>query len=162
MLISELMAAELASEMDMTRKLLARIPADKLAWKPTDNLHTIGWNASHLAEIAGWVALMVQGSEWDLAPVDGPAYVTPEVTDINQLLKLFDHNLAESLAALQGVPDAVMSEPWSLKMGGATLFTVKKGDCLRKWVFSHTAHHRGILSVYLKMVGVPFSSIYEE
>ncbi|MCZ2341979.1 MAG: DinB family protein [Bacteroidales bacterium] len=156
------MATELADEMAMTRKLLARIPADKLAWKPTDDLHTIGWNAGHLTEIAGWVDLMITGSEWDMAPVGGTAYVTPEVTDTEQMLKTFDNHVAASLAALEGVPDSVMAEPWSLKMGGVTFFTMKKGDCLRKWVFSHNAHHRGILSVYLRMVGVPFSSIYEE
>ncbi|QEL13602.1 DinB family protein [Limnoglobus roseus] len=162
MLISELMVPELAAEMAMTRKLLARIPDDKLGWKPADGLHTIGWNASHLADIAGWVPLIVTGDGIDLAPVDGPAYVTPEATDTKQLLVIFDENVAKSLAALAGVPDAIMDEPWSLKMGGQALFTIKKGECLRKWVFSHTSHHRGILSVYLKMVGVPFSSIFEE
>jgi uncharacterized damage-inducible protein DinB len=75
---------------------------------------------------------------------------------------MFDERAPQAIAALRGVPDDVMEQPWSLKMGGQVLFTMRKGDCLRKWVFSHSAHHRGILSVYLRMAGVQFSSIYEE
>ncbi len=75
---------------------------------------------------------------------------------------MFDVNGKNALAALQGVPDSLMDEPWSLKMGGQIIFTMKKGDCLRKWVLSHSAHHRGILSVYLRMAGVQLLSIYEE
>ncbi len=162
MTISEGMATELASEMAMTRNLLARIPDQKLGWQPTDELHTIGWNAAHLVEIVGWVPGLLDQDAFDIAPVDGPAYVTPEATQTHQLLEAFDAHAASAIAALQAVADGVMEESWSLKMGGQTLFTMKKGDCLRKWVFSHSAHHRGILSVYLRMAGVPMPSIYEE
>lgn len=162
MLISELMAQELASENAMTRSLLARIPDDQLNWQPPGDLHTIGWNAAHLTEIVGWVPGILTQSEWDIAPVGEEPYTAPEATETSRLLEMFDENSKNAIAALEGVPDAVMDEEWSLKMGGQTLFTMKKGDCLRKWVFSHTAHHRGILSVYLRMAGVEFSSIYEE
>jgi uncharacterized damage-inducible protein DinB len=162
MLISELMIPELAAEAAMTRRLLARVPADKLNWKPPADLHTIGWNASHLVEIVGWVPGIVALSEFDIAPVGGEAAVTAEATDVTKLLAKFDESLAQALASLQGAPDAVMAEPWSLKFGGHTIFTMPKGDCLRKWVFTHTAHHRGILSVYLRMAGQPAPSLYEE
>jgi hypothetical protein len=161
-MISELMAPELAAEIAMTRSLLARIPGDKLPWRPMESLHTIGWNAAHLTEIAGWVPGIVSDTGFDMAPDGGPVYVTPEATDVPELLAKFDKNQADAIAAIQGVPDSIMNEPWSLRMGGQALFTMKKGDCIRKWVFSHSAHHRGILSVYLRMVGVSFSSIYEE
>ena len=161
-MISEMMADELAGEMAMTRRLLARIPGDKLAWKPADELHTIGWNAAHLTETIGWIPGILAEGSFDMAPVGGEPYVTPEATDVLQVLEKFDAYQAAALAALQGVPDSVMGEPWSLKMGGQTLFTMRKGDCIRKWVFSHSAHHRGILSVYLRMAGVLFPSIYEE
>lgn len=162
MLISEMMAKELASEMAMTRSLLARVSDDNLQWQPPAELHTIAWNAAHLVEIVGWVPGVVGQSEWDIAPVNGPAFVMPTVTQANQLLEMFDGNRQQALDALHGVLDSVMDEPWSLKMGGQVLFTMKKGDCLRKWVFSHSAHHRGILSVYLRMSGLQFPSIYEE
>jgi uncharacterized damage-inducible protein DinB len=162
MLISESMAEELAGEAAMTRKLLARIPDERLKWQPADNLHTISWNASHLVEIVGWVPGILSHSEFDIAPVGEQPYVTPEATSTRRLLETFDASLAVALRALPGVADAVMDEPWSLKMGGQVLFTMKKGACLRKWVFSHSAHHRGILTAYLRFAGVQFPSIYEE
>lgn len=162
MLISEVMTPELKSEMEMTRRLLARIPQDRLGWKPQEGLNTIGWNASHLVEIAGWAPGILGTSELDIAPVGGEPYMSAPITDVTAMLAAFDANVAKSLAALEGAPDSVMAEPWSLKMGGQALFTMKKGDCLRKWVFSHTAHHRGILSAYLRMAGVSFPSLYEE
>jgi len=160
--ISDLMKAELEMEMAMTRRLLTRIPQEKWDWKPNENLHSIGWNANHLAEILGWVPGILNGSEWDFAPVGGEAYTSPTLSSPGPLLESFDQQAKVALDALTGVADPVMEESWSLKMGGQTLFTMKKGDCLRKWVFSHSAHHRGILSVYLRMIGVSFPSIYEE
>jgi|LakMenEpi03Aug12_release.lakeMendotaPanAssembly.Ray.scaffolds.fasta_scaffold36902_6 uncharacterized damage-inducible protein DinB len=162
MLISELMTAELPVEMAMTRKLLARISDDNLEWKPAGELHTIAWNATHLVEIMGWVPGIITQSEFDIAPVDGEPYIAPEVTLASQLLVAFDKSCEAVIDSLAGVPDSVMHEPWSLKMGGQILFTMNKGDCIRKWVFSHSAHHRGILSAYLRMAGLQFPSIYEE
>ncbi len=162
MLISALMIEELNDEFAMTRRLLARIPDAKLTWQPSDKVNSIGWNASHLAEIAGWTPGILSERELDMAPVDGPAYVIPEVTSTSQLLTIFDGNVAQTLAALAGVPDSVMDEPWTLKMGGHEIFTMPKGACIRKWVFGHSAHHRGILSAYMHLAGVEFPSIYEE
>lgn len=161
MQISELMAPELAREMAVTRKLLARVPDDKADWSPGAGLQTIGWNASHLAEIAGWLPGILQASELDIAPVDCEPAPTPAKKTVAELLTHFDANAAASVAALTGVPDAVMAEPWTMKMGGHVIFTLPKGDCLRKWIFSHTAHHRGILSAYLRLAGVPHDSVYE-
>lgn len=160
-LISELMVPELTLEMAVTRKLLAMVPDDKVHWSPGNGLQTIGWNASHLAEIAGWVPIMLNQAEFDIAPPGGEAVPLPTKKDNAQLLKHFDANAAKSLAALNGASDAVMAEPWTMKAGGQALFTMTKGECLRKWVFSHTAHHRGILSAYLRMAGVKHDSIYE-
>lgn len=161
MLISELMVPELARELAVTRALLALVPDDKADWSPGGGLQTIGWNASHLAEVAGWVPFIVPQAELDIAPPGGEALPTPTKKTTAELLEHFDANAAASLAALKGVPDAVMAEPWTMKMGGHVLFTMKKGDCLRKWVFSHIPHHRGILSAYLRLAGVPHNSLYE-
>lgn len=158
MQIAELMAQEFAAETALTRRLIARIPDDKLAWKPSETLNTIGWNAAHLVNIAGWVPGIIAQSELDISSVD--TAIKPST--VAELLTILDENVSMSLAAFQGAPDEVMAEPWSLKAGGHTLFTMNKGDCLRKWVFGHIAHHRGILSVYLRMAGVVFPSLYEE
>ena len=163
MTIAQLMIPELKREAEMTRRLLARVPADKLAFTPGHGLHTVGWNASHLAEIVGWVPMIVNAPGLDLAAVDAEqSAAAARSNDLAALLKTFDANLVNSLAALEGVSDARMDEPWTMSMGGQELFTMKKGDCLRKWVFTHTAHHRGILSALLRLAGVPHGSIYEE
>lgn len=161
MTIAERMAPELTAEAAMTRKLLEKIPDDKLNWRPMDGLQTIGWNALHLAEIVGGVPMTLNVSEFDIAPVGGPPYTPPTANDTKDVLRQFDDNLSKSLAALRGVPDSVMDETWTMKMGGQTILSMKKGDCLRKWVFTHAAHHRGILSAYLRLAGVPHPSIYE-
>jgi uncharacterized damage-inducible protein DinB len=162
MLISELMTAELPNETSMTRRLLARIPDEKLEWKPPGELHSVAWNANHLVEILGWVPGIVGQSEWDIAPVGEEPYVAPAIKHVKELLDMFDVANRTAVDALRGVSDSVMNEPWSLKMGGQIMFTMQKGDCIRKWVFSHSAHHRGILSVYLRMAGLQLPSIYEE
>ena len=166
MLISELMIPELKREAAMTRRLLERVPADKLDWRPAgDGLKTVGWNASHLAEIVGWVPVIAGQPGLDLADAGDEQQKAAALAasgDVGLLLARFDENLAKSVAALAGVGDATMDEPWTMRFGGQDLFTMKKGDCLRKWVFAHAAHHRGILSVYLRMAGVKIGSIYEE
>ncbi|AWM37332.1 DinB superfamily protein [Gemmata obscuriglobus] len=161
MLISEQMVPEFTRETAVTRKLLARVPDDKVDWSPGIGLRSIGWNASHLAEIAGWIPFVLQQPKLDIAPFGGEAVPQPDKKDVTELLKHFDQNVATSLAALKGVTDTVMAETWTMKAGGHVLFSMTKGDCLRKWVLSHTAHHRGILSAYLRMGGVPHDSIDE-
>jgi uncharacterized damage-inducible protein DinB len=162
MLISEAMIAEIPIEAAMTRSLLSKVTDENLAWKPPGDARSIGWNASHLVEILGWVPGIVHQSEWDIAPIGAEPYVTPEVNQAGQLLGLFDVACKTAIETLQGIPDSAMDEPWSLKMGGQILFTMNKGACIRKWVFSHSAHHRGVLSVYLRLAGLQFRSIYEE
>src|SRR5262245_19798107 len=102
MLISELMVPEFAREMAVTRKLLATVPDDKQGWSPGFKLQTIGWNAGHLAEIAGWIPVIVNQSELDIAPPGGEALPPPSKQDVAQLLNHFDEGLAKSLAALKG------------------------------------------------------------
>jgi uncharacterized damage-inducible protein DinB len=162
MLISEWMARCFTPEMAMTRSLLSKITDDKLNWVAGEGLHSIGWSANHLVDVAGWTPDVLQSGVFDLAPVDGPAHKTSEVSTIKEILTTYDENVAKSLKALQGVADSVLEEPWSLAMGGQVIFTMKKGECLHKWVFTHTAHHRGILSTYLRLSGLKFNSIYEE
>lgn len=160
MTIAQLMIPELKAEAEMTRRLLARIPNDKLAFSPGKGIKTIAWNAAHLAEIVGWVPWTLDGDGLDLAQFEGQKLVDP--TDIAAVLKTFDENLAKSLKSLEGVSDAKMAEPWTMRHGETVYFTIEKGVCLRKWVFTHTAHHRGILSVLLRLAGVEHGSIYEE
>ncbi|TWU26758.1 DinB family protein [Novipirellula galeiformis] len=160
MTIAELMLPELEREMAQTRKVLEKVPADQLEWKANETLHTLGWNANHLAEIVGWTKFIIDEDVFNLAPTDGPAYQTPSLDDPAKILAAFDENLLSARAALAGTSDETMAKLWTMKAGEQTLMTLSKGECLRTWVLNHTVHHRGILSVYLRMLGVDDACVY--
>lgn len=98
MLISELMVHELPGEAQMTRRLLTRITDDSLSWQPSSDLHTIGWNASHLVETMSWIPGIVTGAEWDIAPAGGEPMVLTEAKSSNELLQSFDTNVETAIA----------------------------------------------------------------
>jgi uncharacterized damage-inducible protein DinB len=159
--ISDLMIPELDDEMARTRVILAAVPKQYLDWQPAEAMHSIGWNANHLADIVGWTQPILEQDEFDIAPVDGPAHETPSIDDPVEILASFDANLAAARTAIAAATDQQLAADWSMKMGGQTLFTISKGDCLRRWVINHSIHHRGILSVYLRMCGVPLTPVYD-
>lgn len=161
MRLAEIMLPEFDREMARTRRTLAAVPADKMDWKPHESLHTIHWNANHLVNLIGWTPLIISASEFDMAPVDGPAPEPPSIDDPAALLAEFDKNVATAREALFGASDETMAEPWSLKAGGQVLFTISKGECVRTWVLNHSVHHRAILSVFLRMAGVAVTPPYD-
>ena len=161
MTFSELVLPELDDEMARTRKVLAVVPKKLMDWKPAEAMHTIGWNTNHLAEIVGWTHAIVEENEFDIAPVDGPKYETPSIEDPTEILATFDEALVAARATIAAVTDERLAEEWSMKMGGQTLFTMTKGACLRTWVLNHSVHHRGILSVYLRMCGIELAPVYD-
>ena len=163
MTIAEQMIQELTHEAGMTRRLIARIPADTFGFSPGHGLRTVEWNARHLADIVGWVPWTVNESGLDLARFDTEQDAAfARMTDVPAVLRQFDENLARSLASLEGVSDARLAEPWSMRAGEQVLWTMTKRESLRKWVFTHSAHHRGVLSTMLRLAGVEHGSIYEE
>lgn len=162
MTIAELLLTDLAWELPATRKILERAPAEKYEWKAHPDVQTIGWNVNHLTSVAGWTPLILDTSELDIAPADGSGEEVLSYTDPAELLAKYDENVAATLKSLQGVTDEKMAELWSLKAGGHTIFTMNKGDCLRKWITSHMSHHRAVLITYLRLAGVKMGSIFEE
>jgi len=159
---AEIMLPEFDREMARTRRTLAAVPADRMEWKAHDSLHTIGWNANHLVDLIGWTPAITEADEFDVAPVDGPPLQPLSNEDPVLLLAEFDKNVAAARGAIAAVSDATLAEPWSLKSGGQVLFTISKGDCVRTWVLNHAVHHRGILSVLLRMSGVAVTPPYDE
>ncbi|MFV0443163.1 MAG: DinB family protein [Planctomycetaceae bacterium] len=151
---------EFDAEMASTRKVLERVPADKLDWKAHPSSNSIGWVANHLAEIPGWVPGTMAQNTWDVNPVDGPPYVSPALTDPAQILELFDRNVAAAREALQAVPDADLFQSWSLLSGGQPLFTTTKLGVVRTWVLNHTIHHRAFLCAYLRLNDIPVPGMY--
>lgn len=159
MLVQALLG-EFDNEMKTTRRVLERVPEDSFDWKPHAKSMSMGMLASHVAELIGWCAPTIQRAELDMNPPGGPAYEPTIHKTTEALLKAFDDHVAAARGLLAATPDATLGENWTLKNGGQAVMTMPKGAVLRTFVFNHVVHHRGQLSVYLRMNDVPVPSIY--
>lgn len=155
-----LLLPEFDHEMASTRKLLEPVPDDKLGWKPHPKSMDLGALASHVATVTHWVAGMVSGESLDFMPPGQPPYKVPRAGSTAELLANFDHSAAEARAALAGATDEQLAQPWSLLVGGRAIFTMSRIECIRGIVMNHLIHHRGQLSVYLRLLDVPIPGMY--
>jgi len=147
---------EFDHEMATTRKLLERVPDDRLSWKPHAKSYSLGQLAQHVANLPFWGQLTLEQSELDLE-----AYPTPaELGSRAAILELFENKVAGTRKALLGKSDGELMAPWSLKRGDQTMFTMPKATVWRTFMMNHLVHHRGQLSVYLRQQDVPLPSMY--
>ena len=160
MKISDALLPEFDQEMANTRKCLARISDDKFSYKPHPKSFDMGGLAVHIATMLDWGAITVQSDSFDYAPVGGEPYVPPVAKSNAELLAMFDKASAAFRAALAATEDDAMMKPWSLMGGGQTIFTMPKVAVLRSMIFNHLVHHRGQLSVYMRMCDIPVPAIY--
>jgi uncharacterized damage-inducible protein DinB len=157
---AESILPEFDREMANTRKVLERVHEDKLDWQAHPKSRTIGWNANHLAEILGWVERVVRAPSWDYEPIGGEPYQSPKRTSRQEILDLFDRNVAAARKAIAAVKDGEMAQPWSLLKAGTTLFTMPRAAMIRGFILNHLIHHRAILCVYLRLNDVPVPGMY--
>ena len=154
MTIAETLLPEFDQEMATTRRLLERVPTDKGQWKP----HQKSFSLAHLAQLVawmpGWITNAVKETELNLA---GAAKYSNEKTE--DLVKMFDKNVKDARAAIAGSKDGDYKVPWSLKFGDRVVMTQPRKDVVRQHI-NHLIHHRGQLTVYLRLVDVPIPSIY--
>ena len=160
MKIAELILPEFNEEMANTRKVLERIPDDKLDWKPHPRSNTIGWVGAHLAEIPGWVAPTITQDSWDIHPVGGEPYKTPMFKSQRELLRSFDENVAAAKIAIPTATDEVLMQNWSLLMQGKPLMTMSRYSVIRSFVLNHTVHHRAFLCANLRLNDIPVPGMY--
>ena len=154
MSFAETLLPEFDLEMASTRKAIERVPTDKGAWKPHPKSFSLGHLTQLIATMPGWLTNMATQSELDLAR--GPGY-SLESTD--SLLARFDKLVAEARTALANLKDADVAAPWSLKHGDRVLLTTPRGVTIRSTI-NHLVHHRGQLTVYLRLIDVPVPSMY--
>jgi uncharacterized damage-inducible protein DinB len=160
MSISQSLLPEFDHEMANTRKVLERIPGDKLDWKAHEKSNTIGWVGTHLANIPGWTEMTLTKDGLDIAPPGAEPYRAPKAESVQAILETFDKNVAAGRAALVAAPDGEFFKPWSLLNGGATVFTMPRLAVLRTFVLNHLIHHRAHLCVYLRLNNVPVPGLY--
>jgi uncharacterized damage-inducible protein DinB len=147
---------EFDHEISITRKVLERVPEDRLAWKPHAKSYAAGQLAQHLATIPYWGTMTMSEAEIDLALFPPPA----PLQTLGDILVLFDRNAASARAALAGKSDAELKAQWSLKRDGHVIFSMPKHSVWRSFVISHLIHHRAQLGVYLRLLDVPVPSTY--
>jgi uncharacterized damage-inducible protein DinB len=157
---AETLLQEFDAEMASTRKVLERIPEDKFAWKAHPKSRTIGWNANHLVEIPGWMPGILGSDSWDINPPGGPAYESPTHTDRQALLAAFDRNVADARAAIAGLDESKLGDPWQLLSGGQVFLSMPRAAVIRSFVLNHLIHHRAIACVYLRLNDVPVPGMY--
>lgn len=154
MKLSEMLLAQLDRETASTRKALERVPEGKPDWKPHPKSMPLGYLASLVATMFGWTVSMIERDSLDLATGDRPSAST-----VAERLALFDKSVADARRALSETSDDHLREPWQLRMGDRVL-DEKPRYIMITDTFSHLAHHRGQLSVYLRLNEQPVPSIY--
>ena len=143
-----------------TRKALERVPFEKAEWAPHEKSMTLGRLAGHIAEMPGWGVSILKTDEFDMAPVDGESYKAPVHESIDDVLATFDRGVSAVEAALPGVADEAWAEHWSLKSGGEEIMGGPRGALFGNMVTNHVIHHRGQLTVYLRLCDVPVPGMY--
>jgi uncharacterized damage-inducible protein DinB len=156
MTAAQLLLGELEFEARSTRAILHRVPADRLTWKPHDKSMTLGQLAMHIALSPGLVAKIGSGATFEYGDIAGP----PQPASADEIGLAFEESLLQAKAIVGPMEDTAMSEPWSLTMGGNPVFSVPRGMYYRTILLNHLYHHRGQLSVYLRILGVALPSIY--
>jgi uncharacterized damage-inducible protein DinB len=156
MAIREALLADYDHEMGTTRRLLERLPDDRLEWKPHDKSMSLGGLATHLSRIPEWGATILNEPSFDLA--DAPPTAAAQVSR-DAILAVFDAARAGTRAWMDK-SDGEYTALWTLKRGGQQLFSVPRVAAFRSFVLHHIIHHRGQLSVYLRLNDVAVPAIY--
>jgi len=160
MAIKDALLPEFDHEMSTTRRLLERVPADRLSWKPHERSMTMARLATHLGEILGYGRTILCESSFDLASFEQPDYRHPEASSTEEVLRNFDEHSREVRELLRNSLDGVWMVPWTLKRGSHEVFTLPRLTALRSMVLNHLIHHRGQLSVYLRLNDIKLPPIY--
>ena len=151
---SAVLAPEFIQEMTTTRRLIERVPTDKGQWKPHPKSFALGHLTQLVATMPGWITRTIRETEINLGGESGYSFQNTE-----SLLEQFDRHVREAREAITSATDSDFDVPWSLKRGDHVLMTLPRGSAVRQHL-NHLIHHRGQLSVYLRLIDVPVPSIY--
>lgn len=157
--IKDALLPEYDHEMATTRRMLDRVPEADFAWKPHDKSMALGQLAGHLANLPVWCSWTLGATSLDLGALgNDPRARMP--ASRSALLKEFDDKVAAARALLANATDPELLTPWTLKRGDHEIFTLPRISAIRSFVMNHMIHHRGQLSVYLRLRGVALPPIY--
>ncbi len=156
MSLKNALIAELNHESAMTKKMLDRVPMDKKDWKPHEKSMTLGKLASHVADIPHWVSDIIHIDEFDFQQHYKPQLASTQ----EELMEIYQRNLDKAIADLEKTSDEEFGKIWTVKSGDQVFYKLPKAVAIRGWGFSHLFHHRGQLSVYLRLLDVSIPGMY--
>jgi uncharacterized damage-inducible protein DinB len=159
MTLTEWFLAELESEARKSRRVLEQVPEGKRSWKPHERSMELGYLADLVANVPSWVGLAISQDELDVAPKDGPTYQPAAVDTTADLLAALDRAVAQAGDALRRTTDDHLGTPWRLLAAGTVAFEQPRHQVIRD-TFLHSAHHRGQLTVYLRLLGSKVPAVY--
>ena len=160
MKLTELFVAELDRETRPTRRVLERVPQGRDDWKPHEKSMPLGYLATLVARLPTWATMTIRQDELDLNPPGGSGYTPGVLRSPAELVQAFDAGVAEARDALSSTTEDHLLTPWRLLVAGRVVLEQPRHVVLRDSVFNHLAHHRGQLTVYLRLTGALVPSIY--
>ncbi len=159
MKINELFLSELDRESERCRKALAQVPEGKYDWKPHEKSMPFGYLTEMVAAMPSWLALAINQDELDLNPPSGPRYKPEPMRTSADLVKGLEKAVAGARQALQSTTDEHLMKPWRLLVGGQTVMETPRHVMMRD-TMNHLAHHRGQMTVYLRLMGATVPALY--
>jgi uncharacterized damage-inducible protein DinB len=147
----------ISRDLHLTRRLLERLPESALAWRPHIRSFTVAGLGTHLAQVPHWGVQILRSDGYDLASATGHRH---EAASRTGLLAAFDRSVAEWQHAADTTPPEVFGSVWSLRRGATVLETMSRAEAVERYLLHHLIHHRGQLTVYLRMLGVPLPPLY--
>jgi len=158
MAIKDAFIAELKYESSLTKKMLEKVPLDKKEWKPHEKSMTVGRLATHVAENTHWVTNIIHIDDFDFLKNFNFNPRTANSTE--ELLQIFQTNLDTAINDLSNASDDDLAKKWIVRRGEQVMFDTPKKVAIRSWAINHMIHHRGQLSVYLRLLNVPVPGMY--
>lgn len=152
-----LLHQQLDAELAPTRQVLAAMEGAPLDWKPHDASFSLGRLAMHVATIPSWMPALTRGPSYDMG-AGGPGPASP--TSIGEILVAHDDAVRRARATLDTIDEAALGDPWTLLRDGVAIATMPRAEAISRYVVRHLVHHRGQLTVYLRLLNVPVPAIY--
>lgn len=148
---------ELQQESISTRKILERVDFDRSAWKPHEKSMSFGRLATHIAELPIWVNRIIQADHFDFAT---HTFTMNVANDSADLMRIFDEHLQNAANTLEACSEDHLQEEWKLQRGDFIISSTPKYAAIRHWTMNHLIHHRGQLSVFLRLLDIPVPGLY--
>ena len=160
MRLADLFLGQLEREAAGTRRTLERVPEGRNDWKPHERSMPLGYLASLVATMPSWIAMMITVNEFDMARIGTTCFIPKPRSTSRELVQLLDQSVAAACQALSGASDVHLMSSWRMLMDGRVVSEQVRHIAISDGVLNHLAHHRGQLTVYLRLIGVAVPALY--